>query len=295
MIQLIFGDNSYKKQQELSSLLENFSSQDIERYDGSKLTPDFISQLLTSASLFSNKRLIILREVSSNKSAWEKLGDVANNDDDEITTILLEDEIDKRTKTYKLLQKNKNTIECRQPTEVEAMKWLQSEYRKLSSGHAKLIIQRVGLNQMKLYFALEKVKLLNNLTDENIKNIIDSEPEAKIFEVIDAVIQKNLKNVQELMVDIKALEDPHRFFGMFVSQFFNLVTLSVSNKSPKYIAIDLSVHPYPLQKMERYAKKISQKDRTLMIEAVADADYQLKSSSAEPWQIVETLFLKLCR
>ena len=58
MIQLIFGDNSYKKQQELSSLLENFSSQDIERYDGSKLTPDFISQLLTSASLFSNKRLI---------------------------------------------------------------------------------------------------------------------------------------------------------------------------------------------------------------------------------------------
>lgn len=294
MIQLIFGDNTYKKQQELSSLLENFSAQDIERYDGSKLTPDFIYQLLTSTSLFSNKRLIILREVSSSKSAWEKLGDFANNDD-EITTILLEDEIDKRTKTYKLLQKNKNTIECRQPTEFEAIEWLQSEYKNLSSNHAKLIIQRVGLNQMKLYFALEKVKLLNNLTDENIKNIIDSEPEAKIFEVIDAVIQKNLKNVQKLMVDIKALEDPHRFFGMFVSQFFNLVTLSISNKSPKDIASDLSVHPYPLQKMERYAKKISQKNRTLMIEAVADADYQLKSSSAEPWQIIETLFLKLCK
>ena len=295
MIQLIFGDNTYRKQQEVSSLLENFSAQDIERYDGSKLTLDFISQLLTSASLFSNKRAIVLRGVSSNKSAWEKLGDFVNNDDNEISIIVLEDEIDKRTKTYKLLQKNKNTIECTQPTEAEAMKWLQSEYIKLPSSYAKLIIQRIGLNQMKLYFALEKVKLLNNLTDENIKNIIDSEPEAKIFEVIDAVIQKNLKNVQELMVDIKALEDPHRFFGMFVSQFFNLVTLSVSNKSPKDIASDLSIHPYPLQKMERYAKKISQKDRTLMIKAVADADHQLKSSSAESWQIIETLFLKLCK
>lgn len=295
MIQLIFGNNAYKKQQELAHSLKSFSTQDIERYDGSNLTPDFISQIFNSISLFSNKRAIILSEVSSNKKVWEKLGDFNYDNDDAISIIILEDEVDKRTKTYKLLQKNKWVVECLQPTEIEAVKWLQGEYEKLSSQHAKLIVQRVGLNQMKLYFALEKVKFISNLTDDNIKNIIDSEPEAKIFEVIDAVIQKNIQNIQSLLIDIKTLEDPYKFFGMFVSQFFNLVTLSVSNKSPKDTAGDLSIHPYPLQKMEKYAKKVSQKDRISMIEMVARADYQLKNSSAEPWQIIETLFLKLCK
>lgn len=290
MITLLFGDNIYKKRQEIARLLKNFPDQDIERYDGETLSSDEFIHLTRGLSLFSPKRAIVIQGLAQNTSLWERVPDILQEDDENLTVIMTEASVDKRTKTYKFLQKNHYVIECSHPTESEAITWLTNE--GLSEEASYLLIERIGLHQMKLFYALEKIRLLNDASIESIKKIIDDEPEAKVFALINAVIHKKGEEVQKLLTDIRALEDPHRFMGLFISQFFNLITMSLAHQPPHEVARELSAHPYSFQKIDRVARTINKKDREKMIQIVAKADMNIKSGS-DPWKVIEAMLLQL--
>lgn len=290
MITLLLGDNIYKRRQEIARLLKNFSDQDIEQYDGETLSADEFINLTRGLSLFSQNRAIVIRGLAQNTVAWEKVPDIIGNNDTHLHVILVEENVDKRTKTYSLLRKNKSVIDCTQPTENEALKWLKHE--GLEHDFARLLIDRIGLDQMRLWYALEKIHLLDEVSSSSIQHIIDDEPEAKIFAVIDAVIQKKAEKVRELLKNVQALEDPHRFFGLFVSQFFNLVVMSVADKSSQEVAKDMTVHPYALKKIHHHAEQLAKKDIRRMIQIVARADINIKSGS-EPWKVIEAMLLEL--
>lgn len=104
MIKLFYGDDRVKANSEITKLL----GENHETVEGADLTPSDLPTLFLGTSLFADKRKILIRDLSANKPAFEKLPDYLDTPHD---IVLLELKLDKRSATYKTL---KDQIEIRE-------------------------------------------------------------------------------------------------------------------------------------------------------------------------------------
>ena len=97
MIRIFTGENRLRANQEISQILgDNY-----EIIEGENLTPNDLPSIFQGASLFSEKRNILIRDFSENKATFEELPkylDTPHN------VIILELKLDKRSVAYKALK-----------------------------------------------------------------------------------------------------------------------------------------------------------------------------------------------
>lgn len=298
MISLLYGGNDFLLKQHLREIVNKFADKNaIEKIDGDSIAADDLADLLSGTSLFSQNRLVILYDASSNKEVWDKLADYIENDNGDTQLILIELSPDKRTKTFKQLQKHAKVIEFNNLSENEAKVWLAGEAKninlQLTPALVDKIVKRAGTDQWKLHFTLQKLQNLDEINDANIAQQIEPSVAANVFALIDAALQKSPQKIHKLVAEASSGEDPYFFFGLFSSQMFQLVTLAVSDKKPAEVAADLGVHPYPLQKLSSTSRQLSKNDLKKIASIVAECDDQIKRSGAEPWLLIEQALVKI--
>jgi DNA polymerase III delta subunit len=121
MITLLTGENSFENERALQRLVAA-STVSIERVDGASLEMKQLPDLLMGATLFADKRLVVIRNLSENKSLWNDFGTWLPRVSDDIHLVLVEPKPDKRTKTYKDLQKVASIQESKAWTDRDGMK-----------------------------------------------------------------------------------------------------------------------------------------------------------------------------
>ena len=108
MIQLFYGDDRIKAQQEIKRLLGN----DYEVLDGIDINPVDLPSVFYGASLFADQRKILIRDFTANKSVYEELPKYINTPHD---IILFETKLDKRSVSYKEIKDRINIREFKLP------------------------------------------------------------------------------------------------------------------------------------------------------------------------------------
>ena len=200
MIVLLTGDNTYRIKQSLDLLVgearATYGSDAIARVDGASVNVDELPQLLTSASLFSPSQVVILNEPSRSKAVWDRLGESLEHIDDSTQLIIVDSKPDKRTKTYKALQAMGAVRAHGLMQDGELVGWLQSKAREggrdLEVETARYLVQYAGSDQWRLHHELEKLLSLEQLiTPQLIRDVIEPEPRASAFEVLDAALSGN--------------------------------------------------------------------------------------------------------
>lgn len=297
MITLIYGENNFLVQQALAAMEADYGETGIQEvYEGNILTPDQLPSLLQSVTLFSPRKQVIIKLASENKAVWSELPLYIENLDSDINLILVEDIPDKRTKTFKLMQKIGVVKEYKLFSHADAVAWVIRYAETLSigitRGQAIRIVDRVGVDTWKLYHALEKLRAFTNIEDSLIDNVIDTDPQATVFELIDSVLARDAKKTTKQLQTIKASQDPYQFFGLLSQQLYLLITLSLATHGTDQVAKDLGVHPYPLQKMAVYARRTTKTDREEITNLLLVCDDQLKRSGRDPWLVIEQAILK---
>ena len=106
MIKVFYGEDRVRAKQEIDKVL----GKNYEVIDAQDLTEQDLPSIFKGASLFAEKRAILIRDLSANKSAFEKLPDYLDTPHD---IIIFELKLDKRSATYKEL---KDKIEFREFT-----------------------------------------------------------------------------------------------------------------------------------------------------------------------------------
>lgn len=303
MMTLLYGPNNYALRMKLGDLSTKFmashAQESVEKYDGEQLTIGQLPDILQGMSLFSSDKFVVIRGAANNKQLWEALGEWPEKVADGIEVILVEQAPDKRTKTFKSLQKHAEVLffDELQPHELE--KWLITEAAagdvQLSPQLARQLVDRVGIDQWQLRHELDKVLSLDRpITRELIVDIVDASPQASAFDLLDAAFRGQGEKVREMLAILQFNEDPYRFFGLLVSQVYAL-TIAVAGKdrSPNEVAAASGVHPFVLKKMTSIVTKTSRADIVAIANVVAIADDQLKGSGAEPWVILEQALMKI--
>jgi len=299
MITVLTGENSFEINRAVGQIVDGFDGT-AERIDGSELELKQLPDLLMGATLFASERLVIIKHLSENKAVWTAFSDWLGRVSSDVHLVLIEPKLDKRTVTYKDLQKVAEITEYKAWTERDTSKaeqWVMAEMTMIgkvidrSSVHA--LVQRVGVDQWALYQALQKLAVLDAITPENITEHIEANPAENVFDLFESALKGNAPKVKQMIEILSLGEDPYRLFGLLSGQAFQLAALSAAEDRPSAeVAKDLGVHPYGLGKLAPYARRLGRKGAQKVITAFAEADAAMKTSATDPWLLIEHALIK---
>jgi DNA polymerase-3 subunit delta len=292
MIRVLTGENSYAIEQELATAIAAFQGE-VEKVDGSELTLEKLPDLFMGVTLFATERLIVLRNVSQNRAVWSDLADWLERAGG-TELILIEDKPDKRTKTYKWLQKHAEVREYVLLQQYQAEQWVERTYT-LDRSLAKFIVEYVGTDQWRLVNEMKKVQLSGQKPSEALlRKLVEPTPQATSFEVLDAAFAGNREALENSLATVVRTEDPYMFFGLLASQVYAIALMhSAETEGVEHIARQTGLHPFVLKKVSSLARRLRHKQLVRLSEQLAELDMHLKSRPIEPWQQIRSMLLSL--
>lgn len=299
MITVLTGENSFEIEQALRRLAIEFAG-DVEKVDGSELEVKQLPDLLMGGTLFASRRMVVIKGLSDNKSLWAVLSDWVPRISDDVHVVLVEPKPDKRTKTFKDLQKAADVQTYLVWTErdtAKAVQWVNDEAKRrgmvLDRQLASLLVERVGLDQWQLHFAFEKLSAFEQVTSDVIEEHIDAQPSENVFNLFEAALNGNAMVVARMIRTLELTEDPYRLFGLLGGQAFQFAALAVADKPAAEVAKEIGAHPYALGKLSSSAQRAGRAGARQVVEAFLEADTGMKTSAAEPWLLIEQALLKV--
>lgn len=298
MITLLTGENSFELDRALKKLAVDFDGTP-ERVDGVELDVKQLPDLLMGATLFADKRLVIVKNLSDNKAVWADFAEWAGRVSDDVHLVLVEPKPDKRTKTYKELQKVAAVQTFAAWGERDTMKaeqWAMAEAKSLGFAldvkNARFLVARIGVDQWLLAQALEKLRFADEISPAVIENLIEANPTENVFNLFEAALRGDAAKVRQMIATLQLAEDPYRLFGLLGGQAFQLAALVATDKPSAEVAKDLGAHPFALSKLAPHARKFGRAGARQIIVAFAEADDAMKTSVAEPWLLIERALMK---
>lgn len=301
VIYFFTGENSFEIEREIERLITEFRGE-VEKKDAEDVTIADLRDILQGQTLFNDTRLVIITQLSDNKPVWDVLPDRLPDMSSDVTLILIEPKPDKRTKTYKAIVKLADVKEFSLWTykdQHEATIWIETEAKRqgfaLTSSQARHLLQRVGFDQWSLQHALEKLHLLDDITNDRINDVIEAQPDENIFQLLDTALRGDIAEVHRSLQELKQTADAYQLFALLSSQLLQLVSLALADKPAPEVAKDIGAHPFVLSKLSSHAARIGLRESRQFIMMTAETDMQMKSSGLDPWLLIEQLLIKIAR
>ena len=259
---LLYGENqdliSDLNQQILSKFIEeekiskSFFEEDIIK------NPDNIISYYLNGSLFDdNKNISIIKNCSD--KILEIVNKIKNNINDNI--IILNSEVllkNSKLRQFGEYDKLAICIPCYQETKFDLKKFLTQQLQinsiQLSDSQSETIISSSSLKRSKIKEVIEKINLYKNsekITDQIIDEICTDADLKKNDEIIDILLSKNEKNINEFISNMSNYEK--NFIEIIIILRSFIIKILDIQKNNKNLSID--------ERIERYKPPIFWKDK----------------------------------
>ena len=299
MVTVLTGSNSYALTRRLVALT-HATNDPVERYDGTDLTTEKLFEIIHGVSLFSATKTVVIKDLSANSEVWGQLDRFLVAAAQSITLILVEPQLDKRTKTYKWLQTNA-TVEIFEEWTLRdrstAIQWCITEARQrgvaLSPELAASLLRRAGIQQWRLAAALDKLELADEISEQSIEQIVEPHLEENVFELFGAALSGDTNRVETMLQVLATTDDAYRVVALLSTQAVQSAMLLISGKSATVVAAESKLSPYVLSNLTQYTKGRTKHDAYQVLEVMAQADMHMKSTTTDRWTIISAALLNL--
>ncbi len=306
MIIFFYGQDSYRSKKSLHDLKNNYqksldpNGDNIIYLDGEKITDKDFSDNIKNDSLFSNKRLIIIKSLFKNKKLTifnkilETLKEIEKNNDN--TLVFYEDEelLEKKHNKELIgyLKKQKYSQEFKKLSEKSKLLFVKKELdkygKKITNSAADFLLKSFSEDTWLLANELKKISfsINNEIIDlKNVKAISQEMFGEDIFSLIDAISTKNHKKSLELLEKQNLAGLSNDFLlTMLIRQFKILIQVkeSLQNKmDEKNIASELKLHPFVVKKAVVSNKKFNKNELLNILNKLIRIDYKNKSGKSD--------------
>ena len=292
------GENTFEIQQAVKKIVDAFDGV-AERIDGTTLELKNIPDLLMGSTLFAEKRLVIIKDVSQNGAVWEKMPEWIDRSSDDIELVLIDGKPDKRTTIYKEMKKRADVKEFPLWSDRDyplAQSWVVAYAKQhnlsLDNKYAHHIVERVGLDQWQLAQAVEKALLLDEITIDSLNNVIDANPSENVFALFELALDGRRTAIHDMIRTLELVEEPYKLFALLSSQAFQLAAVASAgpNDNPSK---DFTIHPFVASKLSRHGKRLGERGAARILSLFAKADADMKISRGEPWLLIEKTLLSI--
>lgn len=300
MVILLTGENSYQAAEEIRRLEVSLGIAP-ERVDVDTLDQAKLADLMKGASLFAEKRLVVIDELSSRADLWNQAAEWVGLVGGATTLVLREPKPDKRTKAYKIFAKEAKLVEAVSWTERQsglAEKWLATQATasgvSLSSIQIRNMVARAlvpgqkqgqrVIDQTLLARALEALVGATEVTDDMIATVMPESTSDAVFDLLEIAVRGDAVGLHQRLDDLRTSQDGFQLFALVSTQWAQLVMIALTRGEAV-----ADIHPFVQQKLRALTGTFSPAQLRSLTQLAATLDIQLKSTALDPWDAVARL------
>ncbi len=308
MIFLLHGADSFRRRQKLNELKQRFMSavdalgQSLISIDGRQSSAAELQEKISSGSLFTKKRMVVLEDFFSNKneaaftSALQLC--LKNSGAEDNALIFNEDEISpsklkaEAKKLYAWLLQQPFVQEFKTLNNSQVLDFAKKEIEKLGGKIApsalSLLVSKTGNDLWRLNNEIKKLTAASEggvIDAALVQSLVQSEIEDNIFALTDAFGAKNGKLALQLLEEQFAagLSDEY-ILAMCQRQFKIILQIkqiqSSGRLSEAQLAAKLKLHPFVVKKGFMQSGKFSIKELNHYFQLFLELDYKNKQGKA---------------
>lgn len=304
MITALTGENDYAVNKVVDDKQRHFIDQygdfAVERLDCEEAEASKITEAIQSLPFLVSNKLVILRQPSKNKNFTDVFPELTDTIPDNIEVLIVEPKPDKRSSYYKTLKSKSDYKEFQKLDNVGLARWLAEEVKlsggSIASADARLLVDRVGNNQLRLSSELSKLMTYSpHITKDTIVMLTTKSPQSTVFELVDAAMSGNHGQAIRLYEEQRVQKvEPQQIIGMLAWQLQILALIKTSNgKSSAQIASDSRNNPYVISKSMKLAQNITYKQVETNIQKLLEIDIALKTTNVDPDLMVQGFIMSL--
>lgn len=306
MITTLTGENETLRMQAQQQIIDAFvrthGDMGLERIDGEESSYERMHAAAQSLPFLAGRKLVVLRAPGANKEFIESfdqfMQDVAETND----VLIIEPKLDKRLAYYKRLKKDTDFKEYKlldgPALAAFAVQYVKARGGSLSSNDARLLVERVGDNQLIVQHELDKLLAYSAaISRQTIELLTERTPASSIFELLDAAFSGNAARAMALYHEQRALKvEPQQIIAMLVWQLHILaIAAAAGNRSADEIVGQAKISPYTMRKSLPLARKIGLAKLKHLITTLREFDIRLKSEPLSADEVVQYYLLGIAQ
>ena len=259
-IYLLYGEEGYLKKQYkerfVKAMLPEGDTMNYACYEGKSTDVKEVIDLAETMPFFAERRLIVFENTGFFKSAGSELADYIKDMPGTTYFIFVENEVDKRSRLYKAVKAKGHIVELSTQDEGTLKRWIQGivrgEKKQMSDSAILYFLGKVGTDMENIRKELEKLICYaldrDTITKEDVDAVCVTQITNHIFDMVNAVADKNQRRALDLYYDLIALkEPPMRILFLMIRQYrilFQVKALLKQGYGRKEIASKAGLHPF---------------------------------------------------
>lgn len=305
---LLFGEEDYLKKQYKNRLtqamLPDGDTMNYAYYEGKGIPVGEVIDLAETLPFFAERRVIVIEGSGLFKGASPELADYIKSMSETTCFIFVESEIDKRGKLYKAVKDKGRAVELGRQDEKTLVLWVaglvKKEGKRLQESTIRYLISKVGTDMENLEKELEKLFCYTLEREEiqiqDVDAICTEQITNKVFDMVEAVANKQQKKALDYYYDLLALkEPPMRILYLLARQFKLLLEVQELVKKgygKKQIAETAGLHPFVAGKYMTQCRNFKKAELCKIMEEAADLEERVKTGLLSDTMSVELFIVK---
>lgn len=304
---LLYGEEGYLRKQYRDRLRQGICGEDMMNYsyyEGKGKSAEEIIATADTMPFFAEQRLVVVENSGCFKTANEKLLEYLSHIPETSILVFVEEEVDKRGKMFKRAKEVGYVCELAEQTPATLGKWVSSmvisQGKQMDRNAIDYFLAVTGTDMNMIRSELDKlisyVGSREVISRDDIDEICSVMTVSKIFDMVDAMGNKDRKKTLTLYYDmIEVREPPMRILYMLARQFRIMLEggeLQKNGLNAKEIAGKLALAPFVVNKALKQAEKFKTKDLKSALNECLQIETDVKNGRLEDKIGVEMILLK---
>jgi DNA polymerase-3 subunit delta len=299
MIIFLYGEDTFRSSQKLNEIISHYkeihkSGLNLRFMDLSENDFQGFKNSAKTISMFDEKKLIVLKNVSNNEKFQEDfLKNIKQFADPADVFLFFEEGVPESNKFFKFLIGKTKSQEFDFLEGARLRNWAKKEFEeykaKIEINALEELIEFVGNDLWRMENEIKKLASFKNgklIQKEDVENLIKPKIETDIFETIDAISSRNKKRALELLhKHLEKGDSPLYLLSMINFQFRNLLIIKdlIEKGRPYYDFQKITgLHPFVIKKSYNLAQRFSLQELKKIYHKIFQVDLNIKTGKLDP-------------
>lgn len=314
-VYLFYGPEEYLKKyyvNAIEKLILEKSTRDLNRIViEDNISASKIIDNCESYPVFSQKKMLLVKNSGyfkgsgGNKEEIEKVTEYLKNLPDYVCLIFYESEADKRLKIYKAIESEGLVVEIPYQKPADLVKWVvnvtKANGKKISMETASILVEKSSEDMTEILNEINKLIVYTGerdiIRDEDVMEVCNTSIKSRIFDLTDAIIEKDIVKTLRYLDDLITLREPIPVIIYMIARQFRQILEVKANLSKgvplKDVAAKLKIPPFIAGRIQKQADRFSFEQLNQAICDIFECDLSIKTGKIRDKAAVEMLISKL--